>query len=622
MAAIPKNLNILVQRLANFNRQTIRVRAMSNDTAGPGQTVVFRFPSNTIIDLQNLQLKATLNSQWSATLAAGTVSTAGAANKAYAADGSLNVTAATATAALGPNQIGTVISELGMPKFSQGLIERFDVTIGGQQITASNVDYGALYTILREHLEDCAAKKVFGDIALNQEDPEYVQNTLHLYQNYAGQASNMGRNLSKPNVTGSNNATSITNGSISQNKYVKGTVFAESAGGNPWNVEAYCKVTATGSTTVDNTGASDVNFDGMSWSVPTGRTTRYLQKPIVWQGFLGFVGGKFARFIDTSITGSIELRIRIAPLAVTYGAMSPYQGCAPLTAGQRHPNITNVTGDFFLSNMYMIMDTISFTDDFYRRILAERLIGGGSIVIPFDNYFSVQKMIAASSDTVTFNIATQSLDYLIGTLRRADYMATPSSVGYFDANIQGNISQYIGATGLVEQADNGGLQTYGNYPVTAGIQSASLNSNYYTFVSGCPNNSQVNPNTTYQWMVANQLVPTWPADVNDVWILNQAALDVASSLGGNGNVQSHFEWRRGKFAHITCFNHHSDTEKFISGLDTRGASANMMWTVSGLDTTHLLGSDASTIKNYMATVWGVCTSTISISAGQNITVIF
>jgi hypothetical protein len=366
-------------------------------------------------------------------------------------------------------------------------------------------------------------------------------------------------------------------------------------------------------------------YDGQRWWNPSGKTGPYLQKAIVWQGMLGFSGGKFARFIDTSITGSIELRIRMAPMACTYGAVSPWKGSVPLAAGQVSPLITNRQGDYYISNMYMMMDTISFTDDFYRQMVASRLIQGGSIVIPFDNYFSVQKQIGLS-DTVTFNIATQSLDYLIGTLRRNDYNAAPSSVGFLDCAINGEIKQQTGSFASFVEDGEGGLTSGSSaYPTAAAgsITSASMNPFYYSFISGAATDYLDGSAPNYQWLVANNMIPTWPADVNDVWCLNQASLDLANSINNTGNTATTYEFRRGKFCHITCFNHHAETEKFISGLDTRGASSNMYWSVQGLaNGVNDPKTQNTQISSYQAMVWACVTSTIEISAGQNITIIF
>jgi hypothetical protein len=234
------------------------------------------------------------------------------------------------------------------------------------------------------------------------------------------------------------------------------------------------------------------------------------------------------------------------------------------------------------------------------------------LVIPYDNYFSIQKNVALS-DTVTFNVATQSLDYLIGTLRHRNYAATPSSIGIFEAETSGAITAKAGNVAAQHDFISKGL-----------YNSPSNNTRYYTFVSGAPATYEDNPGCTYQWLIANQLVPNFPAGVDDVWTLNQAALDLANDIGDVGTTQTHYEFRRGKFAHIACFCHHGEQEKFISGLDTRGASSNMQWMVNGLSGAM---KDFSTtgnplVGNYMAFVWACCTSTIEISAGQNIVVIF
>lgn len=526
MAVLPKNLSMIVQRLANFNRQTIRVRPMSNDSAGPGQTIVFRFPSNTIIDLHNLQLKADLYSY-------AKCQTTG---KFW-------------------------WTELGLPRYSNALFERVDVTVGGTTITGSNLDYGGLYTLLRDALCSSVAKKPCAELDNSWENPTRLSNMLHLASSADG--------------------TTLLNDQLHDL-----TEYAQNYGGTP-----------SGPTTVATTLPATAKFDGVEYVAEDGNLWK--KHPVVFDGFLGFLGGKFVRFLDTSITGAVEVRIRLAPITACWGPqnINPFTGTTTLGQGVVESGITNRSGMYQLRNLYMMLDTISFTDDFYRQLLARRLIEGGSIVIPYDNYFSIQKYIGGTSDTVTFNVSTQSLDQLIGTLRRADYNTSPGTIGLCEAEIGKN----------------------------GAVRSPSYNSNYYTFVSGASND--MTGNATYQWLVANALVPTWPADVNDVWTLNQAALDIANQISDIGNSETHYEFRRGKFAHIVSFNHHAETEKFISGLDTRGASSNMQWMVNGLSQPNnwrtVTGGTPGTGKvEYNATVWACCTSTIEISAGQNITVIF
>jgi hypothetical protein len=572
---------MIVQRLANFNRQTVRVRAMSNDSAGPGQTIVFRFPSNTIVDLHNLQLKAQLNSSFTCNLhshngnpASGASGGGGGALQAVDTHFYLTTDASTGTPGTPTTECR---AELGMPRYTQAMFERVDVTVGGTTITGSNVDYGGLYTLMRDALCSSVSKIPMGDMIEGQnENPDRLSNLLHLFNGTGGTAVNV--------------------------PPVGSRTFTQHMGGNPYPAT----VGTTTAAHVTGQTMNAFNADGVTFN-----TSGEKSEQIVFQGFLGFLGGKFVRFIDTSITGAIEVRIRLNPLCVTYGPQAVYKGRQNLQQGLCSTRIQNRRGAYTLSDMYMILDTISFTDDFYRQLLARRLIEGGSIVIPYDNYFSINKFISGSSDTVTFNVATQSLDYLVGTLRRGDYNANPNSPGVCEAEV---------TTALESTA------AFGASNPNHIVRSPSYNSSYYTFISGAPTGNA--PGTTYQWLVANQLMPSWPADVNDVWLLNQSALDIANQISDVGNVETHYEFRRGKFAHITCFCHQAETEKFISGLDTRGASSNMQWMVNTLDvgTDHrnALGyaNSDNRARTYAATVWACCTSTIEISAGQNITVIF
>jgi len=565
MAVLPKNLSMVVQRLANFNRQTIRVRPMSNDRAGPGQTMVFRFPSNTIIDLHNLMIKATLHSTFKGVLNQTIINDdANTADLDEARDAISNKNA---------------WGELNMPRYTQALFERVDVTVGGTTISGSNVDYGGIYTILRDALASSVAKRPAGELDNSMEDMDMLVNRIHMFSDQAGGQTNVGKGHC--------------------DYYPELSAFKQSAGGTPYTMTAMNQTTP-----IVNSGVK--TYDGCEFkyesTYPAGM---WKTEPVVFDGFLGFLGGKFVRFIDTSITGAIEIRIRLAPLAVTWGPQAWFKGDKTLKQGQVSPVFIERTGAYYLDDLYLMLDTISFTDDFYRQLLARRLIEGGSIVIPYDNYFSTNKIIGSTGDQVTFNVATQSLDYLVGTLRRADYNANPASVGVMEAEVTQKI------------ADSAYYN--GNVRTQVSVRTPSYNSRYYTFTSGCGNN--LTGTGTYQWLVANQLIPSWPADVNDVWLLNQAALDLTNQISDVGLAERHYEFRRGRFAHIASFAHHAETEKFISGLDTRGASSNMQWMVMGLPSTIDPIKPGEELK-YNATVWACCTSTIEISAGQNITVIF
>lgn len=463
-AVLPKNLALIVQRLANFNRQTIRVRAQSNDQAEPGQTIVFRLPTNTLIDLHNLQFLARVKT-------VGKRIEAGVAQDVYCS----------------------------LPMRSQCMIESLDVVVNGQTITGSNRNYGGLYHLLSTHLG-------------------------FRPQNGGGNHAWMTRDVLEPIET-----QMLQNGN---------PVLSPEPPELPGAAERKANILAN-----------------------------YMDRYLLMEGFMGFLSGYYVRFIDTATTGPIEIRIRLMPRAV-------------LTKHPNQPANAYSAFGYTFGDMYLVLDTISFTDDFYRQILARRLIDGGVITIPYPNFFNFQKSFASTQDTISFNLATQSLDYLLGTMRLATHAAdVPKALNTF-------------------------------------------NNEYFRYVSGAATTAAGHeasfPNATYQFLINNMHYPTWPANVTEAEMLTKAAFDLAGDVSAVGSLQTRGDYRDENFAFVQCLKHHSETEKIISGLDTRGAASNMQFMLSNM----VLALANNLTVPYVAEVFAMCTSTIEISAGQNVTVIF
>lgn len=459
-AVLPRNLALIVQRLSNFNRTTIRVRAQSNDTASAGQTISFRLPTNTLIDLHNLQLTGRVRAWYK-----------GQGDKYFSAL---------------------------MPRHTNQMFERIDVVVNGQVITGNNTDYAALDHLMR----------------MNKEEGFSGSDTTSRPGAWLTDGSIIPRHKRDP-ISGASNAP------------------VDTAAG----IEAV---------------------------------------PFACNQFLGFLGGDYVRFIDTAVLGPVEIRFRLH---------------APSILGV-HPN-SNVGKDavaasdhgFEVSDLYMMLDTVSFSDDFYRAILAKRLMEGGIIQIPYMNYFSVNKTVSAQgSEHLTFNIASQSIDYLLATFRSSNY------------NSSSKIAVY------------GGLSSRG----AAGAVQDTMNSAYLT----CRGSTTAE----LQFMVNNMLAPTWPASFTDQYLLTRAAFDHTKTHKCVGRVRTEGDYLDRAYSFVQCFKHHvghDSGDMIISGLDTRGASSNMALLVKGMGPA---SSDATVGWN--ATVFALCTSTLEISAGQNIVTIF
>jgi hypothetical protein len=546
-AVLPKNLALLVQRLANFHRTVTRIRPQSQDSAVCGQTVTFRLPTNTLIDLHNLQITGE------------------------------------AVISSGPEVANANLQALmALPRSMQGVIERLDVVVNGQTISGTNQDYGAIHALLTQHIGTKEGALTGAFLESGDMKPD------HTYSLMTQGGASVG------NVIGSAN----TAGTLAD---FAATAYEPQANLKPFLTPPVNPLT-----------------NGIC-------TARW---PFSMSGFLGFLGGGHVRFIDTAVLGPVEIRIRLAPAGIMYGRN--WRTSATL----EYPNSA-----YALVNLYMNFDTVSFTDDFYRAMLARRLVDGGMITIPFQNIFSFQKSLNAGSsgDTMSFNLGTQSLDFLIGTLRDSRYSSSAVKKVTGDLNLKN--ATFTSGTAIALQPTAGSGREY----------VATLDTSYYKFNSFCYNcnywqtaqatiagNPVVNPLVsaqymsplaTYQFLVNNLYSPSWPATVNECYALARAAFDISNDVGDVGMIQSQNQFRNDAFAFVQSYQHHTDGEKVISGLDTRGASSNMAFMMNSIFTPNDVGTDATygflgNGQGAVATVWALTTSTLEISAGQNVIVIF
>lgn len=470
-AVIPKNLQLVANRLANMERTVIRVRPQSNDSVSAGQTIHFRLPTNTLIDLHNLQLYGMASIE------------------------------------------GT--TPHGLPSNMQQAIERLDVVVNGQSVYGNNNDYGGCHALLENHVTKFGTKE-------------------------RGEYMNSGDN--------------------------KGMFGTPTGGGAHISMRQHLK----NSTGIGlNYGSS---ADGGSDNLPS-------RFPFVINGLKGLLSGKFVRFIDTAVLGPVEIRLRLAPGHILWRGTETYDFHEMSERADEYQSTS--APDYTFSEMYMYLDTISFADDFYRLLLANRLAQGGIITIPFENMHSFQKSISSNNDTITFNLATQSLNMLMGTFRNSQYNTRNS-------------------------------KRYSEH---------AKNTNFYKFVSADDTDYTRGPYTSksrYQWQVNNKLVPTWPVTVDEAYVLTRGAFDLVSDDKNTGHIQYPQQYRDGQFVFAQAFDHHGDGEKIISGIDTRGASSNMAFAAENLNVGTGNGNAYSSVQ---CTIWALTTATLEISAGQNVTLI-
>lgn len=112
--AQPRNLDYYLQRMSGYSKNTIKIQPQSKATYQAGDTIVFRLPTNSIIDLHTLQMRLAASLQ--SAVAAGT---------------------------------STICA---LPRYSQSFFRRVDWTMGGMQTGMGSLhDYGYLYQLLAQH---------------------------------------------------------------------------------------------------------------------------------------------------------------------------------------------------------------------------------------------------------------------------------------------------------------------------------------------------------------------------------------------------------------------------------------------------------------------------------------
>ena len=257
---------------------------------------------------------------------------------------------------------------------------------------------------------------------------------------------------------------------------------------------------------------------GTCQRVPTanaGGNTATTTRQHVIDSWLGFLGSAKPNFIDTSLLGNVRISITLAGSDMVGGD----------TAG--------ATNTYQLTEQHFSIDVVSISDGVYDAMVDQMLASGAPIEIPFKNYFSFTSQQANMSQTTAFNVASQSIDRL---------WAVPRAATYNDRD-----AERVASTPA--------------HPIVAN------NVPYFNF-SAC-NGSD------FHFKVNNTLYPQWTSGApQDWWQHTKLAVgDQGNMLAGAfPTALSHY--LDNFFVYACQLEHRTDgDERFMSGIDTRGAAA-------------------------------------------------
>jgi hypothetical protein len=274
--------------------------------------------------------------------------------------------------------------------------------------------------------------------------------------------------------------------------------------------------------------------NGADSTIPRANATG---RQFIIQNWLGFLGSVSPTVIDTSLMGSVRLRITLTtpPILVGNAAMT---GAA-----------------FALSNIFLSVDTIDINDGMFQAIHDQFLAGGGVYEMPFNNYFSFSST-GGLSQTTKCSLSSQSPNRVWATFVPGAAYAINS------------VNGLTGATGAYQD------------PV-------SLTSPYFSRICGgsagqvisygtVANNTPITYTTTgYQFSLNNVFYPNWQPSPEQAYALMLNSYGMSQDTLGSGNPLniSLATWTSSIWLAEQKFHHGSDGVTLISGIDTRGSTA-------------------------------------------------
>jgi hypothetical protein len=273
--------------------------------------------------------------------------------------------------------------------------------------------------------------------------------------------------------------------------------------------------------------------------------------------WLGFLGSAKPNFIDTSLLGNVRITITLER-----GTELLCGGAAAAASDVR---------TYIIDQQNFSIDVISISDGIYDAMVDQMLASGRPIEIPFKNYFSYTNLVAAVSAGLTFNVASQSIDRLWMTARN-----NTNAAGYNRAAAP--------PVPVVQAAGNFMSETATAAPFS------------FSNMGG----------TQFQFQVNNTLYPNWGmTKLGEIYQHTKLAVGDQGNMlsGAASNAINHYQ--DNYFVFAVSLEHHTDSdERFLSGIDTRGASANCFLKGVG-------GAVACQIL-----VWAECTSSLKIMANK------
>ncbi len=279
--------------------------------------------------------------------------------------------------------------------------------------------------------------------------------------------------------------------------------------------------------------------------------------------WLGILGSN--KIIDTNLLGEVTVSMRLIPNIAFVGSVS--------------------TGSYTMNNMSVQFDSINLDNPVYQQSIYRQL-EQGDLKWGFQNIITNFGGSTQFPVAQTFSVSTQSLDYLIGTIVNSTYATVGNT---YNQNSGSSFYFAHGASDITNASYQIGTVMIPNYRCDLAEQlSYTLDSlNLTTDVTG-------------------KSSETFKPFVGYAPPLAASALTNANTLAtyGNGNYC---------FAARLCVGQGGKNDApLLSGLSTQGTNTSITFRLEGTNQASVF---------YIPIVYAICTSTLTIGAGRQISLV-
>jgi len=328
------------------------------------------------------------------------------------------------------------------------------------------------------------------------------------------------------------------------------------------------------------------------------------QQPFMIKNFESFLGSVFPTIIDTSLLSDLVLTFYLAGNEVLTSS------AGPALSGTGSLDIVDVgtgTASYAIKDFSLICETLGMADSVMDNLVQSRISSVGYIELLYKTYYSFND---THSGTTRFTIASQSLDRVWVAFRDSGYDTQKAPVVVAGHKVSGAFTSATSAgasyTQIVTQ-DIGKPQ----YDIGGMLDTNSekYRGVYYNF------KEQLSGSTppTYQLSFNGSLIPQFKASAENMLTISRNSVPT-HEMGSGLYPLTEFsldQYKTNFFCFCVRLNlPQSEENREISGCDTRGISLNAFLQTTGF----------ATSKNVV--IFGECSSTLRISAGKMIDIIF